>query len=231
VLARAGFGSRRAVEVLIEQGRVKVNGRTARLGERADPSKDLVEVDGSKVPIDDALVYYLFNKPRGTVTTASDPQGRPTVMDLVDVGVRVWPVGRLDYDTEGALVITNDGDLTQRLTHPRYGVPKTYVAYIQKHVSRGDVRSLRAGVKLEDGIARASSARLLESVSTASLLELELMEGRNRQVRRMLEAVGHSPARLVRVAIGPLMLGRLKPATLRRLGPGEVQALYRAGGE
>jgi 23S rRNA pseudouridine2605 synthase len=207
---------------------VRVNGRKARLGDRADPTKDLVEVDGSKVPVDEALVYYLLNKPTGTLTSASDPQGRPTVMDYVDTTARVWPVGRLDYDTEGALIITNDGDLTQRLTHPRFGVPKTYVAYITSRVGRRDVRALERGVELEDGLAKATSARLLESTSAATLVELELVEGRNRQVRRMLEALGHPPARLVRVAIGPLMLGRLKPSTLRRLAPAEVQMLYRA---
>ena len=205
-----------------------VNGSTAQLGDRADPAKDLVEVDGSKVPVDESLVYYLLNKPSATVTTASDPQGRPTVMDFVDSAARVWPVGRLDYDTEGALIITNDGDLTQRLTHPRFGVSKTYVAYINSRMSRRDVRALQRGVELDDGLARATSARLLESTSAATLVELELVEGRNRQVRRMLEAVGHPPARLVRVAIGPLMLGHLKPATLRRLAPAEVQTLYRA---
>lgn len=207
---------------------MRVNSRTARLGDRADPTKDLVEVDDSKVPVDEALVYYLLNKPLATLTTASDPQGRPTVMDFVDTPARVWPVGRLDYDTEGALIITNDGDLTQRLTHPRFGVPKTYVAYINSRVSRRDLAVLQRGVELEDGLAKATSARLLESTSAATLIELELVEGRNRQVRRMLEAVGHSPARLVRVAIGPLMLGHLKPATLRRLAPAEVQTLYRA---
>jgi 23S rRNA pseudouridine2605 synthase len=207
---------------------VSVNGRAARLGDRADPTKDLVEVDGSKVPVDEALVYYLLNKPAATLTSASDPQGRPTVMDFVDTAARVWPVGRLDYDTEGALIITNDGDLTQRLTHPRFGIPKTYVAYINARMSRRDLRRLERGVELEDGLAQATSARLLESTSAATLVELELVEGRNRQVRRMLEVVGHSPARLVRVAIGPLMLGRLKPATLRRLAPAEVQTLYRA---
>ena len=187
-----------------------------------------MEVDGSKVPVDEALVYYLLNKPTGTLTSASDPQGRPTVMDYVDTTARVWPVGRLDYDTEGALIITNDGDLTQRLTHPRFGVPKTYVAYITSRMGRRDVRALERGVELEDGLAKATSARLLESTSAATLVELELVEGRNRQVRRMLEALGHPPARLVRVAIGPLMLGRLKPSTLRRLAPAEVQMLYRA---
>lgn len=180
------------------------------------------------MPVDETLVYYLLNKPPATLTTASDPLGRPTVMDFVDTAARVWPVGRLDYDTEGALIITNDGDLTQRLTHPRFGVPKTYVAYINSSMSRRDLAALKRGVELEDGLAKATSARLLESTSSATLVELQLVEGRNRQVRRMLEVVGYPPARLVRVAIGPLMLGHLKPTTLRRLAPAEVQTLYRA---
>lgn len=227
VLARAGVGSRRAVEGLIVAGRIRVNGTPARLGQRVDPSKDEVEVDGSKVPLQPGLVYYLLNKPVGVVTTASDERGRPTVADLVDLDVRVWAVGRLDVDTEGALLVTNDGDLTMRLTHPRYSFPKTYVAEVAGSVGGRALRRLARGVDLDDGPTAPARVRLVERVPGGSLVELTLTEGRNRQVRRMLEAVGHPVRRLVRVALGPLMLGRLKPGAFRRLGPEEVRLLYR----
>jgi 23S rRNA pseudouridine2605 synthase len=230
VLARAGLGSRRAVEELIAAGRVEVNGRVARLGRRVVPSKDEVKVDGSVVPLDTDLVYYLMNKPSGVVTTAADPEGRDTVIDLVDVGRRVWPVGRLDYDTEGALLLTNDGELTMRLTHPRYEVPRTYLAEVTGSVGRGVLRSLASGVELDDGRTRPAVVDLVERVAGGSLLQITITEGRNRQVRRMTEAVGHPTRRLVRLAIGPLNLGRLKPGAFRKLNPQEVRDLYRAAG-
>ena len=231
VLAAAGIGSRRAVERLIVQGRVKINGRRAELGNRVNPATDVVEVDGAPVPLAAHLVYYLLNKPPGVVTTASDPQGRPTVLDLVDLTVRVWPVGRLDVDSEGALLLTNDGDLTNRLTHPRYGVPKTYLAEVTGQVSERALRRLARGVELDDGPSPPAAVRLVERVAGGSLVEITVAEGRNRLVRRMCEALGHPVRRLVRVAVGPLMLGRLKPGTVRRLAPAEVAALYRASGE
>lgn len=228
VLARAGIGSRRAVEELIAAGRVRVNGEMARLGRRIDTSKDEVEVDGSPVPLRSDLVYYLLNKPRGVVSTASDPEGRPTVLEIVDAAVRVWPVGRLDIDSEGALLLTNDGELTLRLTHPRYELPKTYVAEVEGTVGRPTVRRLCGGVELEDGVTAPAEARVLERRPGATLVEISIREGRNRQVRRMADAVGHPVRRLVRVAIGPLALGRLRPGSYRKLGPVEVQQLYRA---
>jgi 23S rRNA pseudouridine2605 synthase len=230
VLARAGLGSRRTVEALIAEGRVAVNGEVAQLGRRIDPDNDVVEVDGSTVPLAVGLVHLLLNKPAGVVTTAHDPEGRPTVYDFVDRRERVWPVGRLDRDTSGALLLTNDGPLTQRLTHPRYEVPKTYLAEVVGAVGRGALRRLERGVALEDGSATARAARLVERRSGTSLVEVTLTEGRNREVRRMLEAVGHPVRRLVRVAIGPLMLGRLKEGTLRRLSLTEIRDLYRACG-
>jgi len=230
VLARAGVASRRAIEEMIVKGRIRVNGERVELGRRIDSSKDLVEVDGSRVPLSADLVYYLMNKPIGVVTTASDEEGRETVIDLLDdVDARVYPVGRLDLDSEGALILTNDGDLAQRLTHPSFGVPKTYLAEVEGSVKDKTVRQLARGVELDDGFTGPARTRLVERSPGGTLIEIVLSEGRNREVRRMLEAVGHPVRRLVRTAIGPLMLGRLKPATYRKLKPEEVRELYRAG--
>lgn len=230
VLAHAGVGSRRAVEALIVAGRVRVNGVDAILGQRVDTSRDVVEVDGSRVPLSTDLLYYLMNKPEGVVTTVSDPAGRPTVMDLWEGEERVWPVGRLDVASEGALVLTSDGDLTHRLTHPRFGVPKTYLVEVRGEVSGSTLRRLGRGVDLEDGPTAPARVRLRGRAGGSSLVEVRLREGRNRQVRRMFETLGHPVVRLVRTAIGPLMLGRLRPGTYRRLTPEEVRAVYRACG-
>jgi 23S rRNA pseudouridine2605 synthase len=231
VLARAGVASRRAIEEMIVRGRIRVNGERVELGRRIDSSKDSVEVDGSRVPLAADLVYYLMNKPVGVVTTASDEEGRETVMDLLDdLDVRVYPVGRLDLDSEGAVLLTNDGDLALRLTHPRYGVTKTYLAEVEGSVKDKTVRRLARGVELDDGVTGPARARLIERAPGGTLIEISLSEGRNRQVRRMLESVGHPVRRLVRTAIGPLMLGRLKPATYRRLKSDEVRELYRGAG-
>jgi len=231
VLARAGVASRRAIEEMVVRGRIRVNGKRVELGRRIDPSKDVVEVDGSRVPLSSDLVYYLMNKPVGVVTTASDEAGRETVIDLLDdVDTRVYPVGRLDLDSGGALLLTNDGDLALRLTHPRYGVHKTYLAEVEGSVKDRTVRQIARGVELDDGVTAPTRARLVERTPGGTLIEISLAEGRNRQIRRMLEAVGHPVRRLVRTAIGPLMLGRLKPATYRRLKPDEVRELYRAAG-
>ena len=230
VLAHAGLGSRRAMEELIAAGRVKVNGRRAVLGARVDPDKDEVEVDGSRVPLEQDLVHYMLNKPVGIVSTASDPEGRQTVLDLLDLPARVWPVGRLDTDSEGLLIVTNDGELTHRLTHPRYEVPKTYLAEVKGTAGARVIKQLIAGVELEDGMTKRAKVSLLEATRGGTLLEITITEGRNRQVRRMCEAVGHPVKRLVRTTLGPLQLGRLKPGTFRKLSLEEVRALYRACG-
>lgn len=231
VLARAGVASRRAVEEMILRGRIRVNGRRVELGLRIDPSKDVVEVDGSRVPLSADLVYFLVNKPVGVVTTARDDEGRETVIDLLDdVDARVYPVGRLDRESEGAVLLTNDGDLALRLTHPRYGVEKTYLAAVEGSIKDKSLRRIAGGVELSDGMSEPSRVRLIERATRGSLVEISLAEGRNRQVRRTFEAVGHPVRSLVRTAIGPLMLGRLKPATYRRLKPEEVRELYRATG-
>jgi 23S rRNA pseudouridine2605 synthase len=224
VLARIGWGSRRVVEDLIAEGRVTVNGEVAVLGRRVDLDVDLVEVDGAPVGIKPGLVHYLLNKPRGVVTTASDPEGRRTVVELVPDEPRVFPVGRLDYETEGLLLLTNDGELTHRLTHPSFGVEKTYVAEVEGAPTRAAIRRLREGVELDDGMTAPAKVALTEP----NVVTLTIHEGRNRQVRRMCEAVGHPVVRLVRTRIGPIHDRRLRPGTWRVLTPGEVQALARA---
>jgi len=229
VLAAAGVASRRAVEEMVVQGRITVNGKTARLGQRVDPDHDAVEVDGIPVGLRADLVYYLLNKPPGVVTTASDPQGRPTVVDLVPEEPRVFPVGRLDSDSEGLLVLTNDGELTHRLTHPSFRVDKEYLAHVEGRPSRGALRKLREGVELDDGSAEAVGVSLLEP----SVVRIVVREGRNRLVRRMCEAVGHPVIRLVRTRIGSLADRKLPPGEWRELTRSEVRELERqvSGGD
>jgi 23S rRNA pseudouridine2605 synthase len=224
VLAQAGLGSRRACEGLIADGRVTVNGEVAALGTRADPDADAIEVDGARIGVREGLVHYLLNKPAGVVTTASDPQGRPTVVGLVPAEPRVYPVGRLDADTEGLLVLTNDGELAHRLTHPSFGLDKEYLAEVAGTPSRGALRRLREGVDLEDGPTAPARVSLVGDHT----LRITIHEGRNRQVRRMCEAVGHPVRRLVRVRIGPLADRRLPPGDWRPLTQAEVRALERA---
>ena len=224
VLARAGLGSRRACEELIAAGRVVVDGERAELGRRVDISSARVEVDGVPLSLREDLVHYLLNKPAGVVTTARDPEGRPTVVSLVPASPRVFPVGRLDVDTEGLLVLTNDGDLAQRLSHPSYGVEKEYVAEVEGVPGPGALRRLRQGVELDDG--RTAPARV--GVLAPGVLRIVIHEGRNRQVRRMCEAVGHPVRRLVRTRIGPLSDRSLRPGSFRPLRPAEVRALSAA---
>jgi 23S rRNA pseudouridine2605 synthase len=228
VLARAGFGSRRAAEELIADGRVMVDGTVARLGQRVDPAHARVEVDGVPLAVRDDLVYYLLNKPRRVVTTARDPGGRPTAVDLVPPDPRVFPVGRLDYETEGLLVLTNDGELTQLVSHPRHGVAKAYLAEVSGVPSPTTLRTLREGVTLDDGPTAPARVRLLQRRGGDAALEIVVHEGRNRLVRRMCEAVGHPVRRLVRTRIGPIQDRRLAPGEWRALRPREVQALYAA---
>jgi 23S rRNA pseudouridine2605 synthase len=221
VLARAGFGSRRICEDLIAEGRVTIDGEVAELGRRVDLERDRVEVDGVPVSVRPGLVHYLLNKPVGVITTADDPQGRPTVVELVPSEPRVFPVGRLDLDTEGLLLLTNDGELGHRLTHPSYGVEKEYLAEVEGEPTRATLRRLREGIELDDGVTAPAKASLL----APNLVKLTIHEGRNRQVRRMCDAVGHPVVRLVRTRIGPLAERRLKPGEWRALTSGEVRAL------
>ena len=227
VLARVGIGSRRVCEDLIAEGRVLVDGEMAVLGRRVDPETALIEVDGAPVGVRPDLVHYILNKPAGVVTTADDPQGRPTVVGLVPNEPRVFPVGRLDVDTEGLLLLTNDGELAHRLTHPSYGVEKEYVAEVEGLPTRAVLRRLREGVELDDGPTAPARATLVDP----SVVRLTIHEGRNRQVRRMCEAVGHSVVRLVRTRIGPLADRSLAPGAWRELTGDEVRSLQRAVAE
>jgi 23S rRNA pseudouridine2605 synthase len=224
VLAQAGLGSRRACEELIDARRVRVNGEVAVLGRRVDPEVDVIEVDGAQIGVKDGLVHYLLNKPAGVITTASDPQGRPTVLDLVPAEPRVFPVGRLDAESEGLLLLTNDGDLTHRLTHPSYGVDKEYLVEVEGEPHRGALSRLREGIELDDGRTAPAKVALLD----ARLLRITIHEGRNRQVRRMCDAVGFPVVRLVRTRIGPLSDRTLPPGHWRALTQAEVRALERA---
>lgn len=224
VLASRGWGSRRVSEGLISEGRVTVNGEVAVLGRRVDPEHDLIEVDGAPVGAKADLVYYLLNKRAGVVTTARDTHGRPTVIDTLPPAPRVFPVGRLDAETEGLLLVMNDGELANRIAHPSSGVDKEYLATVQAGpagVPAGVIRALREGVALDDGLT--SPAEVVQL--TPGVLRITLHEGRNRQIRRMCETVGHSVTRLVRTRIGPITDRRLKPGEWRKLTPDEVRQL------
>jgi 23S rRNA pseudouridine2605 synthase len=231
VLARAGVGSRRACDELVMQQRVTINGRVADPGARVDPTHDRIAVDGVPVAVQPGLVHYLLNKPRGVVTTMSDPQGRPTVADLVPAEPRVFPVGRLDADTEGLLLLTNDGDLAQRIAHPSHGVDKEYLAEVEGIPSRDAIRRLREGIQLEDGPTAGAKVSLVADARGNATLRVTIHEGRKRQARRMCEAVGHPVRRLVRVRIGPLSDRTLPPGRWRPLTQPEVRSLERAAAQ
>jgi 23S rRNA pseudouridine2605 synthase len=231
-MAAAGVGSRRACEDLIEKGRVSVNGETVReQGMRVDPETDIVRVDDMRINTGTSRTYLALNKPRGMVTAMTDPEGRPTVGDLVEQRTdRVFHVGRLDADSEGLLLLTNDGELSHRLTHPSYEVPKTYLAEVIGPVARDVGRRLKAGVELEDGPAKVDEFRLVSSSGNRVMLELVLHDGRKHIVRRMLEEVGHPVQRLVRTSVGPVQLGSQRAGKIRALTPQELSALFKAVG-
>jgi pseudouridine synthase len=232
VLAAAGVGSRRQCEELIGEGRVEVDGEIVRrYGARVDPEHQVIRVDGRRIPGRQDLVYVALNKPAGVLTTMSDDRGRPVVADyLGDRAERLYHVGRLDYDTEGLILLTNDGELAHRLTHPRYGVPKTYLADVPGPVPRDLGRRLAIGIELEDGVASADRFRVVERTGTRALVEITLHEGRKHIVRRLLAAAGHPVGRLVRTRIGPVALGALRPGTTRSLTTREIGDLYAAVG-
>ncbi|GLZ10724.1 hypothetical protein Acsp04_09590 [Actinomadura sp. NBRC 104425] len=231
VLADAGIGSRRHCEELIGEGRVSVNGRKVfRFGERVDPERDVIHVDGRRVETRAEMRYYAVNKPRGVVSTMSDERGRKSLADFVDVPERLFHVGRLDTDTEGLILLTNDGELAHRLMHPSYGVQKTYLAEIHGPIPRDLGRRLKAGVALEDGLAKADRFRVFDQVGKRVLVEIALHEGRKHIVRRMLKQVGFPVQQLARVEFGPIKLGQLRPGTLRALTVREIGELYKAVG-
>jgi len=232
VLAAAGLGSRRACEALIDAGRVEVDGRRVReQGLRVDPRTAVIRVDGERVPTAPGIVVMAFNKPRGVVTTMDDEQGRPCVGDYVQGRrERLFHVGRLDADTEGLLILTNDGELANRLGHPSHGVDKTYLATVRGKVLPPVLRELRAGVELDDGPARFTSARVVQQLADRAMVEVVLHEGRNRIVRRMMETVGHPVIDLVRTRIGPIHLGQQRPGVLREISGPELRSLYTAVG-
>jgi pseudouridine synthase len=229
-LARAGLGSRRACEDLIVAGRVEVGGRRATLGDRVDPARDEVRVDGSRISVDPGLRYLALHKPRGVTTTMRDPHAERDLRGFLPRGPRVFPVGRLDRDTEGLLLLTNDGDLAHRLAHPRHAVEKEYLAEVDGTPTPRQLGRLRRGVTLQDGPAMALEARAVARSGGRGAVRLVLVEGRKREVRRMLDAVELPVRRLVRTRVGPVRLGGLRPGELRELSPEEVRALYRAAG-
>jgi 23S rRNA pseudouridine2605 synthase len=224
-ISHAGLMSRRAAEEAISAGRVSVDGEVVVLGDRVDPETQLLTLDGAPVPIAAGLETHLLYKPLGVISTADDPQGRETVVDLIATSARLYPVGRLDADTEGLILVSNDGELTNRVTHPRFGITKTYLAEVRGRPKQATLRALTSGVDLDDGPARARSARVVETHGSRAMVELVMAEGRNREVRRMLDKVGHEVIRLVRTAIGPITDQRLKPGESRRLTPSEIQRL------
>jgi 23S rRNA pseudouridine2605 synthase len=232
VLAAAGVGSRRHCEEMIGAGRVEVDGEIVRrFGARVDPQRQVIRVDGRRIPAREDLVYLALNKPAGVLTTMSDTRGRPTIADyLGDRGERLFHVGRLDYDTEGLMLLMNDGELAHRLTHPRYGVLKTYLADVAGPLPRDLGRQLITGVELSDGVASADNFRVVERAGNRALVEITLHEGRKHIVRRMLAEAGHPVSRLVRTHVGPVALGSLRPGTTRRLTAREIGDLYAAVG-
>lgn len=233
VLAAAGVGSRRACEALIEAGRVEVDGDVVRTqGMRVDPATAVIKVDGERITTaESGLVYLALNKPKGVVSAMSDPHGRPSLSDFVkNRQERLFHVGRLDVDTEGLLLLTNDGELAHRLAHPSYEVRKTYVAEVAGTVAPGVGKQLRAGVELDDGLAQADSFRVVGRSGQRVMVEIVLHEGRRHIVRRMLDAVGHPVQRLVRTDVGPVALRELRPGKTRPLSRQEVGELYQTVG-
>jgi len=229
-LARAGLSSRRGSEELIKAGRVQVNGRPASLGDKVDPERDEVRVDGRRVSVDPGLRYVALHKPKGVTTTMRDRHAERDLRDFLPEGPRVFPVGRLDRDTEGLLLLTNDGDLAHRLAHPRHGVEKEYLAEVDGSPTPARIGKLRRGVELDDGIAKAVDARSVGRAGGRFAVRVVMTEGRKREVRRMLEAVGLPVRRLIRTRVGPVRLARMKAGELRDLSHDEVRDLYRTAG-
>ena len=232
VLAAAGVGSRRACEDLIFRRRVTVNGKVATLGDKVDPTQVEIRVDGQRVVTDTKLVYLAMNKPRGVVSSMDDEKGRTELADFLGhFEQRIYHVGRLDADSEGLLLLTNDGELTHKLMHPSYEVPKTYLAEVAGPLPRTVGRALLGGIDLEDGPAKVDSFKLIDTLGKTAQIEIVLHEGRKHIVRRMMDAVGHPVTRLIRTAVGPIRLGDMKAGRFRHLTKAEVAALFKAVGD
>jgi 23S rRNA pseudouridine2605 synthase len=226
ILSEIGVASRRGAEELIIEGRVTVNGRIAILGMKADPVRDHIKFDGKLISRPEPKVYLIFNKPRNVVTSLRDPEGRPTVKDyLKNVKYRVFPVGRLDYDSEGLLLLTNDGDFAQAILHPSKKISKSYHVKVKGSLEEEDIKKLRAGVKLEDGITAPAKLQKIRSTENNIWVEITIHEGRKRQIRRMLEQIGHPVLKLKRIRINGIELGNLKPGEYRYLKPEEISKM------
>lgn len=229
VMAQSGVASRRACEEMIKDGRVLVNGKQAVLGDKVDPAKDHILIDGQPLAPEEPRQYLVVNKPFGYITTSKDQFGRKSVLDLIpDIQQRVYPVGRLDYDSEGLVLLTNDGDLAYRVTHPKFELPKSYVVRLRGKVTMDAVYRLRTGVILEDGRTAPAQVEVMKPDGDDSILRISITEGRNRQLRRMCAKVGYEVVRLTRTAIGPINLGKLAPASYRPLSSKELQSLKKA---
>jgi pseudouridine synthase len=230
-LAQAGTASRRAAEELIRQGRVEVNGEKAQIGCSVDPLRDRVSLDSKPVSLREHKLVVALHKPSGCVTTASDPQGRRTVLDFVpDLGARLFPVGRLDYDAAGLLLLTNDGELANYLLHPRYGISKVYDVKVKGHPDEKTIERIRSGVRLTEGVTAPAGVELIRELPNAAWIRITLHQGWNRQIKRMGEAVGHPVLKIRRIAYGSVRLGSLGLGRWRLLGPDEVRKIYEETG-
>jgi len=228
ILSRCGIASRRKAEEMILEGRVTVNGRVATLGMKADIARDHIKVDGKLIRGTEPKVYLIFNKPRGCITSLHDPQGRPTIKDFLRrVKVRVYPVGRLDYHSEGLLILTNDGDLASAILHPSHRIPKTYHVKVDGFIEDEEVKRLQRGIRLEDGVTAPAKVSLIRKTKANSWFEVTIHEGKKRQVRRMFERIGHPVIKLKRIRIDGIELGDLPPGEFRYLTPEEVRRLKR----
>jgi len=226
IIAEMGIASRRKAEDLIAEGRVVVNGKAAVIGMKADPLKDHIKVDGKLLLRVEKKVYYILNKPRGVVTSLNDPQGRPTVKDFLGrIRERVFPLGRLDYDSEGMLILTNDGEFAQAILHPSKKIPKTYLVKIKGVLEEEEIEKLRSGIRLDRGMTAPAKVKRLRKTEQNSWIEMTIHEGKKRQIRRMLERVGHPVMRLLRVRIAGLEMGELQPGAYRRISPDELDMI------
>ncbi len=228
ILAKAGIASRREAERIILEGRVTVNGRIIQLGEKADPEKDHIKVDGKRLPRPEPKITLVLHKPRGYLSTVKDPKGRPTVMDLLGkIKWRLYPLGRLDFDAEGLLLLTNDGEIAYRLTHPKFSISRTYWVKIQGVPGEKKLELLKKGIQLEDGLAKAHSVHLLREREKNSWIQITLTEGRTHLVKRLFAAIGHPVLKLKRIEFGPIRLGNLPVGHFRFLTPEEQEQLRR----